>query len=64
MLSDVISTNSPSLMNSIAGKFPQLLGMADGMHTLALAGGRGLGFRHGRYLRFGDEIPLSNLFVT
>ena len=114
---------------SIAGKFPQLLGYADSMHTLAhdarkadagaeplglwdlfltkqlayflerlrstpegdstlldstvvlygssnsqthvnedyplvLAGGGGLGFRHGRYLRFGEEIPLSNLFVT
>lgn len=114
---------------SIAGKFPQLLGYADNMHTLAhdarksdsgaeplgrwdlflteqlayfldrlrstpegdgtlldstvvfygssnsqthvnedyplvLAGGAGLGFRHGRYLRFGEEVPLSNLFVT
>ena len=114
---------------SIAGKFPQLLGLADTMHTLAhdarkgdagaeplgrwttflteqlayflqrlrdtpdgdgslldstavlygssnsqthvnedyplaLAGGRALGFNHGRYLRFGEEVPLSNLFVT
>jgi len=114
---------------SIAGKFPQLLGMADSMHALAhsarkndagaeplgrwhrflteqfayflhrlrdtpegdgtlldrtvvfhgssnsqthvnenypllLAGGRDLGFDHGRYLRFSDETPLANLFVT
>ena len=114
---------------SIAGKFPQLLGMADNMHSLAhnarkndegaaplgrwqqflteqlayflkrlrdtpegdgtlldrsvvfhgssnsqthvnedypllLAGGRELGFDHGRYMRFGAETPLSNLFVT
>lgn len=114
---------------SIAGKFPQLMGMADSMHTLAhnarkgdagaeplgrwntflteqlayfiqrlrdtpdgdgslldstvvfygssnsqthvnenyplvLAGGRGLGFQHGRYQRFGEDVPLSNLFVT
>jgi hypothetical protein len=114
---------------SIAGKFPQLLGMSDNMHKLAhdarksdagaeplgrwarfltaelayflkrlrdtpegdgrlldstvvfygssnsqthvnadyplaLAGGRALGFDHGRYLRFGEEIPLANLFVT
>lgn len=114
---------------SIAGKFPQLLGMADSMHTLAhdarkgdagaeplgrwtgflteqlayflrrlretnegdgslldntivlfgssnsqthvnenyplvLAGGQAAGLRHGRYLRFGDEVPLANLFVT
>ena len=32
-------------------------------YPLLLAGGRGLGVRHGRHLRFGDEIPLSNLFV-
>ena len=114
---------------SIAGKFPQLLGLSDNMHKLAhdarkgdagaeplgrwdtfltrqfayfldrlkntpegdgtlldrtvvlygssnsqthvnlnyplvLAGGRGLGFGHGRYLRFGDDAPMANLFVT
>ncbi len=114
---------------SIAGKFPQLLGMANNMHSLAhnarkgdagaeplgrwdlflteqlayflerlrstpegdgslldstvvfygssnsqthvnenypllLAGGRGLGLRHGELRRFGPEVPLSNLFVT
>ena len=114
---------------SIAGKFPQLLGLADNMHSLAhgarrgdagaeplgrwhlflneqlvyflnrlkstpegdgslldrtivfygtsnsqthvnenyalmLAGGRGLGIEHGRFLKFDDSMPLSNLFVT
>lgn len=114
---------------SIAGKFPQLLGLSDNMHSLAhgarkgddgaeplglwdrflteqfayflgrlkdtpegdgtlldsvlvlygssnsqthvnlnyplvLAGGRGMGLRHGRYLRFGESTPMSNLFVT
>ena len=29
-----------------------------------LAGGRQLGIQHGRYLKFGAEVPLSNLFVT
>ena len=33
-------------------------------YPLTLAGGGRLGLRHGRYLRFGDEVPLSNLFVT
>lgn len=114
---------------SIAGKFPQLLGLADNMHSLAhgarrgdagaeplgrwhmflneqlayflnrlkstpegggslldrtivfygtsnsqthvnenyalmLAGGRGLGMKHGRFLQFDAGVPLSNLFVT
>lgn len=114
---------------SIAGKFPQLLGLSDNMHSLAhgarkgddgaeplglwdrflteqfayflgrlkdtpegdgtlldsvlvlygssnsqthvnlnyplvLAGGQGMGLRHGRYLRFGESTPMSNLFVT
>ena len=33
-------------------------------YPLLLAGGRGLGLRHGSFHRFGDEIPLSNLYVT
>lgn len=33
-------------------------------YPLVLAGGNQLGFQHGRYLRFGDDIPLSNLMVT
>lgn len=33
-------------------------------YPLILAGGRGLGFRHGRFLEFGEDVPLSNLFVT
>jgi len=28
------------------------------------AGGRGLGIKHGHYLRFPESVPLSNLFVT
>jgi hypothetical protein len=114
--------------SSKAGKFPQLLGFADTLHTLAhdwnkpggaenlgkwdrhmagqfgaflerlrstpegdgtlldntlgfygssnsqthnnanypiiLSGGRGMGLRPGRFLKFGEETPLSNLFVT
>ncbi len=33
-------------------------------YPLLLAGGKALGFKHGRYLKFSDEVPLSNLFVT
>ena len=33
-------------------------------YPLLLAGGRGLGLKHGSFLRFDDEAPLSNLFVT
>ena len=33
-------------------------------YPLLLAGGNKLGLRHGRYLKFGDDVPLSNLFVT
>lgn len=33
-------------------------------YPLLLAGGRGLGLRHGQYLRFEEKTPLSNLFVT
>ena len=33
-------------------------------YPLLLAGGRKLGLKHGSFLRFGAEIPLSNLFVT
>jgi hypothetical protein len=33
-------------------------------YPLLLAGGRGLGLRHGQYLRFDEKTPLSNLFVT
>ena len=33
-------------------------------YPLVLAGGQGMGLRHGRYLRFGDSTPMSNLFVT
>lgn len=33
-------------------------------YPLLLVGGSGLGLMHGQYLTFGDETPLSNLFVT
>lgn len=33
-------------------------------YPLILAGGKQLGLEHGRYLKFGNEVPLSNLFVT
>ena len=33
-------------------------------YPLVLAGGRGLGFQHGRFLKFPEHVPLSNLFVT
>ena len=33
-------------------------------YPLLLAGGHNLGFKHGRYLRFGEEVPLSNLYVS
>lgn len=33
-------------------------------YPLILAGGKELGFKHGRYLRFGAEVPMSNLLVT
>lgn len=33
-------------------------------YPLVLAGGRAMGLDNGRYLRFGEDVPLSNLFVT
>jgi hypothetical protein len=33
-------------------------------YPLILAGGRGMGLRPGRFLKFSEETPLSNLFVT
>ena len=33
-------------------------------YPLVLAGGGGLGMKHGQYLRFGADTPLSNVFVT
>ena len=33
-------------------------------YPLVLAGGGGLGIRHGQYLRLGADTPLSNVFVT
>jgi hypothetical protein len=33
-------------------------------YPLVLAGGNNLGMLHGRFLKFKDHVPLSNLFVT
>ena len=33
-------------------------------YPLVLAGGTDLGYQHGRYLKFSNDIPFSNLFVT
>ncbi len=33
-------------------------------YPLLLAGGNSLGLKHGRYMKFGDEIPMSNMLVT
>lgn len=33
-------------------------------YPLVLAGGGKLGLKHGRYLKFSKDVPLSNLFVT
>lgn len=33
-------------------------------YPLILGGGRGMGMQPGRYLQFGAEVPLSNLFTT
>ena len=33
-------------------------------YPLVLAGGRHMGYRHGQYLKFENDVPLSNLFVT
>ena len=33
-------------------------------YPLILAGGSQFGLQHGRYLKFADDVPLSNLYVT
>ncbi len=33
-------------------------------YPLILAGGGNLGLKHGRYLKYGEDVPLSNLFVS
>lgn len=33
-------------------------------YPLVLAGGNKLGFKHGQYLKLGETMPLSNVFVT
>ncbi len=33
-------------------------------YPLVLAGGRNLGLQHGRYLKFDNKVPMSNMFVT
>lgn len=33
-------------------------------YPLILAGGSEMGLRHGRFLKFSDQVPMANLFVT
>ena len=33
-------------------------------YPLLLAGGKSMGYQHGQYLKFGKEVPLSNLYLT
>lgn len=33
-------------------------------YPLVLAGGGGLGIKHGRYLRYGADVPFANVFTT
>ena len=33
-------------------------------YPLIMAGGKSMGYQHGQYLRFGNDVPLANLFVT
>ena len=33
-------------------------------YPIILSGGKNLGFKHGTYQRFSEDVPLSNLFVT
>jgi hypothetical protein len=33
-------------------------------YPLILAGGKAMNVRHGNYLRYGEEVPMSNLFTT
>ena len=33
-------------------------------YPLVLAGGSQLGFQHGAYRRFAEDVPLTNLFVS
>ena len=33
-------------------------------YPLVLAGGRGIGFQHGQYVKYGEDTPFSNVFAT
>jgi hypothetical protein len=33
-------------------------------YPLVLAGGKNMGYEHGQYIKFSNDVPLSNLFVT
>jgi hypothetical protein len=33
-------------------------------YPLVLAGGKNMGYEHGQYIKFANDVPLSNLFVT
>lgn len=40
------------------------LGQSGSEQDVFLAGGEKLGFKHGQFHKFSEEVPLSNLFVT
>ena len=33
-------------------------------YPLVLAGGRGIGFQHGQYVKYGEDTPFANVFAT
>ena len=33
-------------------------------YPLVLAGGRGIGFQHGQYVKYGEDTPVTNVFAT
>jgi hypothetical protein len=33
-------------------------------YPLLLAGGKNMGYKHGQYLKYGKDVPMTNLFVT
>jgi hypothetical protein len=33
-------------------------------YPLVLAGGRALGLKHGKYLKYTEQIPLANMYVS
>ena len=33
-------------------------------YPLILAGGKNMGFKHGQYLKYGEDTPFANVFAT